>query len=163
MMKFYNKIIFCLLLIFITGCSVMENSKENDNSTILSDNDFGFTVILSDRSITIDNKIDNINNYIGDNYTEIPSEDSADYYNSDIQVTLDANQQVKEIILLSNKYNIEGNVHVGSNVDELKNIYKNQNYSQEDTKFIAYNENHMIKITYELDDKVNKITITENK
>lgn len=162
-MKLYKKIIFCLLLVFISGCSSVEKSKENDNSTILSDNDFGFTVILDDRSITIDSKIDNINNYIGDDYTEIPSKDGTEYYNLDIQLSLNKQQQVKEIILLSNKYKVEGNIHVGDNIDKLKDIYKNQNYSQEDFKFIAYNENEMIKITYEFQDEINQIIITENK
>ena len=119
-MRLYNKIILFLLLIFITGCSSIEKQKENNDSTILCDSDFGFTVILDDRSITIDTKIDNINNFIGDDYAETPSKNNTICYNSDIQITIDKYQKVKEIILLSNKYNIEGNIRVGDHVNELK-------------------------------------------
>lgn len=162
-MRLYNKIILFLLLIFITGCSSIEKQKENNDSTILCDSDFGFTVILDDRSITIDTKIDNINNFIGDDYAETPSKNNTICYNSDIQITIDKYQKVKEIILLSNKYNIEGNIRVGDHVDELKDTYKNQNYSQKDFRFIVFNKNKKIKITYEFDDDINKIIITENK
>lgn len=144
----------CLILL-LCGCSKKEEPKTKE---LLTNNDFGFTIIVeNEHGITKDSKIDHINDYIGDQYTESKKENNTVYYNDSIQITLNKNNKVKKIELFTNHYKVEGSYHVGLD----KNNLDYENYKETSNQYIAFNENKTVKMTYTLSNNtITKITLS---
>lgn len=137
-----TKILFiCCFILLLCGCSKKETVEEE----LLTDNDFGFTVILDDGiGLNKGFQIKNINDYIGDEYKESKKNNSTLYSNENIQITLDKNNKIKKIILFTNYYQVEGNIRVGDNKGDLD--YPNHKITSK--KYTATSEKKTVKMTY---------------
>lgn len=148
-------IAICCLILLLCGCSKKEEPKTKE---LLTNNDFGFTIIVeNEHGITKDSKIDHINDYIGDQYTESKKENNTVYYNDSIQITLNKNNKVKKIELFTKHYKVEGSYHVGQD----KNNLDYENYKETSNQYIAFSENKTVKMTYTLSNNtIKKITLS---
>ena len=87
-----TKILFiCCFILLLCGCSKEKEVKEE----LLTDNDFGFTILLDD-GLALDKglQIKSINDYIGDEYEEAKKNNKTIYSNKNIQIILDKNKGV---------------------------------------------------------------------
>ena len=149
-----KKILLICCILLLCGCSKKEEAKE-----LLTDNDFGFTVIVDDgKGLNIGFKIKNVNEYIGDQYNESKKNNQTIYYNEHIQITLNKKNEIKKIELLSNHYQIEGNIRIGQD----QSLLDYNNHKEHNHQYIAYSENKTVKITYVLKDNIiTKIILSE--
>lgn len=148
-------IAICCLILLLCGCSKKEEPKTKE---LLTNNDFGFTIIVeNEHGITKDSKIDHINDYIGDQYTESKKGNNTVYYNDSIQITLNKNNKVKKIELFTNHYKVEGSYRVGQD----KNNLDYENYKETSNQYIAFSESKTVKMTYTLSNNtITKITLS---
>ena len=152
-----RKILFiCCFILLLCGCSTSKEKKVEEE--LLTDNDFGFTIILDDGlGLHIGFQIKNINDYIGDEYEEAKKKNTTIYSNKNIQITLDKNNKIKKVVLLTNYYQVEGNIRVGNNKADLD--YPNNKVTS--TKYIASSEKKTVKMTYLLsNDQITKIILS---
>lgn len=150
-----TKILFiCCFILLLCGCSKEKEVKEE----LLTDNDFGFTILLDD-GLALDKglQIKSINDYIGDEYEEAKKNDNTIYSNENIQIILDKNDKIKKVVLLTDYYQVLGNIRVGDNKDTLD--YPNNKITS--TKYIASSEKKTVTMTYFLsNNKITKIILS---
>lgn len=148
-------IAICCLILLLCGCSKKEEPKTKE---LLTNNDFGFTIIVeNEHGITKDSKINHINDYIGDQYMESKKNNETIYYNDHIQIILNKNNKIKKIELFTDHYKVEGSYHIGQEKTDLNY----ENYKETQNQYIAYSENKTVKMTYTLaNNKITKITLS---
>ncbi len=150
-----TKILFiCCFILLLCGCSKEKEVKEE----LLTDNDFGFTILLDD-GLALDKglQIKSINDYIGDEYEEAKKNDNTIYSNENIQIILDKNDKIKKVVVLTDYYQVLGNIRVGDNKDTLD--YPNNKITS--TKYIASSEKKTVTMTYFLsNDQITKIILS---
>lgn len=125
---------------------------------LLTDNDFGFSILLDD-GLALDKglQIKSINDYIGDEYEEAKKNNKTIYSNKNIQIILDKNNKIKKIVLFTDYYQVLGNIRVGDNKDTLD--YPNNKVTS--SKYIASSEKKTVKMTYLLsNNKITKIILS---
>ena len=89
-----TKILFiCCFILLLCGCSKKKEVEEE----LLTDNDFGFSILLDD-GLALDKglQIKSINDYIGDEYEEAKKNNNTIYSNKNIQIILDKNDKIKK-------------------------------------------------------------------
>ncbi len=150
-----TKILFiCCFILLLCGCSKEKEVKEE----LLTDNDFGFTILLDD-GLALDKglQIKSINDYIGDEYEEAKKNNKTIYSNKNIQIILDKNDKIKKVVLFTDYYQVLGNIRVGDNKDTLD--YPNNKITS--TKYIASSEKKTVTMTYFLsNDQITKIILS---
>lgn len=150
-----TKILFiCCFILLLCGCSKEKEVKEE----LLTDNDFGFTILLDD-GLALDKglQIKSINDYIGDEYEEAKKNNNTIYSNKNIQIILDKNDKIKKVVLFTDYYQVLGNIRVGDNKDTLD--YPNNKITS--TKYIASSEKKTVTMTYFLsNDQITKIILS---
>ena len=150
-----TKILFiCCFILLLCGCSKEKEVKEE----LLTDNDFGFTILLDD-GLALDKglQIKSINDYIGDEYEEAKKNNKTIYSNKNIQIILDKNYKIKKVVLFTDYYQVLGNIRVGDNKDTLD--YPNNKITS--TKYIASSEKKTVTMTYFLsNDQITKIILS---
>lgn len=150
-----TKILFiCCFILLLCGCSKEKEVEEE----LLTDNDFGFSILLDD-GLALDKglQIKSINDYIGDEYEESKKNNNTIYSNENIQIILDKNDKIKKVVLLTDYYQVLGNIRVGDNKDTLD--YPNNKVTS--SKYIASSEKETVKMTYLLsNNKITKIILS---
>ena len=150
-----TKILFiCCFILLLCGCSKEKEVEEE----LLTDNDFGFSILLDD-GLALDKglQIKSINDYIGDEYEESKKNNNTIYSNENIQIILDKNDKIKKVVLLTDYYQVLGNIRVGDNKDTLD--YPNNKVTS--SKYIASSEKKTVKMTYLLsNDQITKIILS---
>ena len=150
-----TKILFiCCFILLLCGCSKEKEVKEE----LLTDNDFGFTILLDD-GLALDKglQIKSINDYIGDEYEEAKKNNKTIYSNKNIQIILNKNNKIKKVVLFTDYYQVLGNIRVGDNKDTLD--YPNNKITS--TKYIASSEKKTVTMTYFLsNDQITKIILS---
>lgn len=150
-----TKILFiCCFILLLCGCSKEKEVKEE----LLTDNDFGFTILLDD-GLALDKglQIKSINDYIGDEYEEAKKNNNTIYSNKNIQIILDKNDKIKKVVLFTDYYQVLGNIRVGDNKDTLD--YPNNKITS--SKYIASSEKKTVTMTYFLsNDQITKIILS---
>ena len=148
-----TKILFiCCFILLLCGCSKEKEVEEE----LLTDNDFS---ILLDDGLALDKglQIKSINDYIGDEYEESKKNNNTIYSNENIQIILDKNDKIKKVVLLTDYYQVLGNIRVGDNKDTLD--YPNNKVTS--SKYIASSEKETVKMTYLLsNNKITKIILS---
>ena len=149
-----TKILFiCCFILLLCGCS-----KKKEVEELLTDNDFGFTILLDD-GLALDKglQIKSINDYIGDEYEEAKKNNKTIYSNKNIQIILDKNNKIKKVVLFTDYYQVLGNIRVGDNRDTLD--YPNNKVTS--SKYIASSEKKTVTMTYFLsNDQITKIILS---
>lgn len=150
-----TKILFiCCFILLLCGCSKEKEVKEE----LLTDNDFGFTILLDD-GLALDKglQIKSINDYIGDEYEEAKKNNKTIYSNKNIQIILDKNNKIKKVVLFTDYYQVLGNIRVGDNKDTLD--YPNNKVTS--SKYITSSEKKTVTMTYFLsNDQITKIILS---
>ena len=150
-----TKILFiCCFILLLCGCSKEKEVKEE----LLTDNDFGFTILLDD-GLALDKglQIKSINDYIGDEYEEAKKNNKTIYSNKNIQIILDKINKIKKVVLFTDYYQVLGNIRVGDNKDTLD--YPNNKVTS--SKYIASSEKKTVTMTYFLsNDQITKIILS---
>ena len=150
-----TKILFiCCFILLLCGCSKEKEVEEE----LLTDNDFGFSILLDD-GLALDKglQIKSNNYYIGDEYEEAKKNNKTIYSNKNIQIILDKNNKIKKIVLFTDYYQVLGNIRVGDNKDTLD--YPNNKVTS--SKYIASSEKKTVKMTYLLsNNKITKIILS---
>ena len=134
------KILFiCCFILLLCGCSKEKEVEEE----LLTDNDFGFSILLDD-GLALDKGLQIKNN-------------NTIYSNKNIQIILDKNNKIKKVVLFTDCYQVLGNIRVGDNKDILD--YPNNKVTS--TKYIASSEKKTVKMTYLLsNNKITKIILS---